>query len=113
MTRMPAASVYGSHDVIEVQPMPDPGRVYAYAVDDPIEHTVSEITDLVFISIMPAFSDRHVLLYGGPADTAHPDYAIPLTAASTPFAVTRGAIFTLLPDGEEGDVQVRIQEATV
>jgi len=113
MTKMPAASHFGAVDIVEVRPAPDPGRVYAYDVGGPTEHTVSEVTNLIFIDIMPAAAGRHLMFYGGLSGPADADYSIPVSAASTPLAVAPGSTFTLLPDGASGDIAIRIQEVTV
>jgi len=111
MTKLPVATAYGDHDIIEMQPMPAPDRVTKYSTADAVEHTVGDTTNAVFIYIDPASAGSVLMLYGGHEADAEEESSVPISAALHPLAVTPGSTFTLTPVGDS-EVTFRIQEVT-
>ena len=111
MSTLPVATVYGEHDVIAMQPMPDPASVSKHSSADPVEHTVGDDTEAVWIILLPSAAGRCLMLYRGPAADVDPNRSIPVAQQSNPFAVRPGSTFTLSGDGGAA-FDYWIQEAT-
>ncbi len=99
MSSLPVATAFGTHDVVEMQPLPLPGSLTKYSSDEPAEHTVGEGVNAIWIILPPSAAGRYLTLYGGPAVEVEANHSIPVAQQTTPYAVPPGATFTLFGDG--------------